>query len=226
MRLAYGAVQRSGTLEHVATSLAGRPAGRLDPPVLAGLRLGLYELLYLRGSPDHAVVDDVVELVKQSRSHGHGLVNAVLRRAAREGRDAARGAQRGYARGRRRQALSSRLDRATVVAGARSRAGLRPNGPRQRAERARAAREYARLRTRGGPRAARRSGPLRPADPRGAGRGGSPRPAGIPALARGRGHGQSRAAMLVARGRWPRGPASACSTCARAPAAKAPTSRL
>lgn len=87
MRLAYGAVQRSGTLEHVATSLAGRPAGRLDPVVLAGLRLGLYELLYLHGSPDHAVVDDVVELVKRSGSHGHGLVNAVLRRAAREGRE-------------------------------------------------------------------------------------------------------------------------------------------
>jgi 16S rRNA (cytosine967-C5)-methyltransferase len=85
MRLTYGAVQRSGTLEHVATGLAGRPAARFDPAVLAGLRLGLYELLYLRGSPDHAVVDDVVELVKRSGSHGHGLVNAVLRRAAREG---------------------------------------------------------------------------------------------------------------------------------------------
>src|SRR5277367_2387581 len=47
MRLAYGAVQRKGTLDHVIERLAGRPAERLDAPVLAALRLGLYELLYL-----------------------------------------------------------------------------------------------------------------------------------------------------------------------------------
>jgi 16S rRNA (cytosine967-C5)-methyltransferase len=60
--------------------------GRLDPSVLAALRLGLYELLYLDGAPDHAVVADAVELAKGARAGGgHGLVNAVLRRAAREG---------------------------------------------------------------------------------------------------------------------------------------------
>ena len=84
MRLAYGAVQRSGTLDHLIERLAERPVTRLDPPVLAALRLGLYELLYLRGAPDHAVVADVVELAKASGRGGHGLVNAVLRRALRE----------------------------------------------------------------------------------------------------------------------------------------------
>ena len=85
MRLAYGAVQRKGTLDHLIGRLAERPAGRLDPPVLAALRLGLYELLYLRGSPDYAVLADAVELAKAPGSAGHGLVNAVLRRATREG---------------------------------------------------------------------------------------------------------------------------------------------
>ncbi len=85
MRLAYGAVQRSGTLDHLIERLADRPVARLDPPVLAALRLGLYELLYLRGAPDHAVVADTVELAKTSGRGGHGLVNAVLRRAIREG---------------------------------------------------------------------------------------------------------------------------------------------
>jgi 16S rRNA (cytosine967-C5)-methyltransferase len=85
MRLAYGAVQRRGTLDHLIEMLAERPVARLDPPVLAALRLGLYELLYLRGAPDHAVVADVVELAKTSGRGGHGLVNAVLRRAIREG---------------------------------------------------------------------------------------------------------------------------------------------
>ncbi|HEY2181607.1 MAG TPA: 16S rRNA (cytosine(967)-C(5))-methyltransferase RsmB [Solirubrobacteraceae bacterium] len=85
MRLAYGAVQRKGTLDHLIERLAGRPVGRLDAPVLAALRLGLYELLYLSGAPDRAVVGDAVELAKAGGGRGHGLVNAVLRRAAREG---------------------------------------------------------------------------------------------------------------------------------------------
>ena len=85
MRLAYGAVQRAGTTDHLIRTLAGRPAERLDPPVLASLRLGLYELLYLQGAPDYAVVADAVELAKSRGRGGHGLVNAVLRRAAREG---------------------------------------------------------------------------------------------------------------------------------------------
>jgi 16S rRNA (cytosine967-C5)-methyltransferase len=85
MRLAFGAVQRKATLDHLIGQLAERPAARLDPPVLAALRLGLYELLYLSGSPDRAVVADAVELAKRHGRGGHGLVNAVLRRAAREG---------------------------------------------------------------------------------------------------------------------------------------------
>jgi 16S rRNA (cytosine967-C5)-methyltransferase len=84
MRLVYGTVQRRGTLDYVIERLAGRAPERLDAPLLAALRLGCYELLYLRGAPDHAVVADAVELAKGA-SRGHGLVNAVLRRAAREG---------------------------------------------------------------------------------------------------------------------------------------------
>jgi 16S rRNA (cytosine967-C5)-methyltransferase len=84
MRLAYGAVQRSGTLDCLIERLAGRPVRQLDAPLLAALRLGLYELLYLGGAPDRAVVDDAVELAKAG-GRGHGLVNAVLRRATREG---------------------------------------------------------------------------------------------------------------------------------------------
>jgi 16S rRNA (cytosine967-C5)-methyltransferase len=85
MRLAYGSVQRRGTLDHLIQKLADRPVGRLDQPVVAALRLGLYELLYLSGSPDYAVVDDAVELAKGASRAGSGVVNAVLRRAVREG---------------------------------------------------------------------------------------------------------------------------------------------
>jgi 16S rRNA (cytosine967-C5)-methyltransferase len=85
MRLAYGTVQRRLTLDHLLERFAARPTTQLDPPTLAALRLGLYELLYLSGAPDRAVVADAVELAKAARSAGHGLVNAVLRRAIREG---------------------------------------------------------------------------------------------------------------------------------------------
>ncbi len=85
MALAYGTVQRRATLDHVAAQLTDRRLERLDPPVLAVLRLGLYELLYMGGAAEHAAVNENVELAKQAQPHAAGLVNAVLRRGAREG---------------------------------------------------------------------------------------------------------------------------------------------
>ena len=85
MTLAYGAVQRRGTLDHVAGRLSSRPLERLDAPVLAALRLGLYQVLYLGGVADYAAVDESVELVKRARPGAAGLVNAILRRGAAEG---------------------------------------------------------------------------------------------------------------------------------------------
>lgn len=84
-RLAYGAVQRRATADAAIERLAGRSTRLLDPPLLAALRIGLYELLFAAGTPDHAAVDQAVELAKGAGAgHGAGLVNAVLRRAARE----------------------------------------------------------------------------------------------------------------------------------------------
>ncbi len=84
-RLAYGSVQRRGTSDVAIERLAGRSTRLLDPPVLAALRLGLYELLFADGTPDHAAVDQAVELTKGAgAAHASGLVNAVLRRAGRE----------------------------------------------------------------------------------------------------------------------------------------------
>jgi 16S rRNA (cytosine967-C5)-methyltransferase len=84
-QLAFGTVQRLNTLDHHIAALA-RPVHRLDPAVAAALRLGLFQLLFLDGVPDHAAVTESVELAKsEGRGRGgHRLVNAVLRRAARE----------------------------------------------------------------------------------------------------------------------------------------------
>jgi 16S rRNA (cytosine967-C5)-methyltransferase len=79
-RLAFGTIQRRRTLDAVIERLAG--SRRLDPPVRAALQVGLYQLLLMDGVPDHAAVDESVELAKRTR--GAGLVNAVLRRAVRE----------------------------------------------------------------------------------------------------------------------------------------------
>ena len=84
-RLAYGAVQRRGTADAAIERLANRSPNLLDPPVIAALRLGLYELLFADSTPDHAAVDQAVDLVKEAKvAHAAGLVNAVLRRAGRE----------------------------------------------------------------------------------------------------------------------------------------------
>jgi 16S rRNA (cytosine967-C5)-methyltransferase len=84
-RLAYGSVQRKGTSDAAIERLSGRAMRLLDPPVAAALRLGLYELLFADGTPDHAAVDQAVELVKIAKAaHASGFVNAILRRATRE----------------------------------------------------------------------------------------------------------------------------------------------
>jgi 16S rRNA (cytosine967-C5)-methyltransferase len=84
-RLAFGAVQRRGTSDAAIERLAERSPRLLDAPVIAALRLSLYELLFADATPDHAAVDQAVDLVKGTdAAHAAGLVNAVLRRATRE----------------------------------------------------------------------------------------------------------------------------------------------
>ena len=80
-RLAYGAVQRARTLDHAIETLGRRPVRKLDPPVLAALRLGAYQLGYVEGVPDYAAVNDSVELVRRARlERAVPFTNAVLRR--------------------------------------------------------------------------------------------------------------------------------------------------
>jgi 16S rRNA (cytosine967-C5)-methyltransferase len=83
MHLAYGAVQRSATLDSVTRRLTGRSPRRLHPAARAALRLGLLQILFMNGVADHAAVNESVELAKVAGAAA-GLVNAVLRRAVRE----------------------------------------------------------------------------------------------------------------------------------------------
>lgn len=85
-QLSYGAVQRRATLDHLIATFAGRPPEELEAPVLAALRLGIFQLAFLDRVPAHAAVGESVQLAKEDSRGGSGLVNAVLRRAAREAR--------------------------------------------------------------------------------------------------------------------------------------------
>jgi 16S rRNA (cytosine967-C5)-methyltransferase len=78
-RLAFGTVQRLGTLDWIIERHVDR---KLDPQVRAALQLGLYQLLYTDVAP-HAAVAESVELAKPSP--GAKLVNAVLRTVQRQG---------------------------------------------------------------------------------------------------------------------------------------------
>jgi len=80
-QLAFGTVQRVRTLDHAIETLGKRPVAKLDPPVLAALRLGAYQLGFLGGVPRYAAVNESVELVRRARlERAVPFTNAVLRR--------------------------------------------------------------------------------------------------------------------------------------------------
>jgi 16S rRNA (cytosine967-C5)-methyltransferase len=82
-QIAYGTVQRARTLDHAIDRLGRRPVRKLDPPVLAALRIGAYQLGYLGGVPPYAVVNESVALVRAARlERAVAFTNAVLRRLA------------------------------------------------------------------------------------------------------------------------------------------------
>lgn len=83
--LGFGTLRLRGLLDAVLAKCVDRELSRIEPPVLDVLRLGTYQLLFMR-VPSHAAVATSVELVKRvTRNNAAGLVNAVLRKiAARE----------------------------------------------------------------------------------------------------------------------------------------------
>ncbi len=84
--LASTVLRRLGTLRHIIGGLAGRGLPPDAPSVETALLVGAAQLLFL-GVPDHAAVDLSVRLVQEDRRGARysGLVNALLRRVAREG---------------------------------------------------------------------------------------------------------------------------------------------
>jgi 16S rRNA (cytosine967-C5)-methyltransferase len=80
-----GALRWQRALDHLVEQFAKRPLAKIDPAVLAILRLSLFQLLHLDRVPAAAVVDDAVSLTRAARkSSASGFVNAVLRSLLRQ----------------------------------------------------------------------------------------------------------------------------------------------
>jgi 16S rRNA (cytosine967-C5)-methyltransferase len=82
--LVYGSLRREGELDVVIVHAGKRNLDSLQAEVVTLLRLGVYQMLYLR-IPDHAAVDETVNLAKDLSLHrAAGLINAVLRNVSRQ----------------------------------------------------------------------------------------------------------------------------------------------
>ena len=79
----YGTIERKNTLDHCLEKFLRKPIMKLDAPVRAILRAGLYQAQYMKSVPVHAAVNESVALCRRmGKASAAGLVNAVLRRAA------------------------------------------------------------------------------------------------------------------------------------------------
>ena len=81
-------LRRLGTLRHLLGSFLEEGLPAQAPRVETALLIGAAQILFLE-VPDHAAVDLAVRLAREDRMalHFAGLINAVLRRIAREGKE-------------------------------------------------------------------------------------------------------------------------------------------
>lgn len=81
--LVYGVIEKRLTLDHAIASLSSRPVGEIDLSTRNLLRMGIYQLAFMDRIPDHAAVNETVDLATKRTK---GFVNAVLRAFLRNGK--------------------------------------------------------------------------------------------------------------------------------------------
>ena len=78
--IVMGVLRWRSVLDHYIAHFSFSPLPKLDMEVLTALRMGAYQIKFLRVAP-HAAVNETVELVKQARKmSAAGLANAVMRK--------------------------------------------------------------------------------------------------------------------------------------------------
>ena len=83
--ITFGTLRRRGELDALIGQYSKRDVEKLDPAVRIALEIALYQLRFHNRVPDHAAVNDSVELVRRAgKASAASFVNAVLRRAIRE----------------------------------------------------------------------------------------------------------------------------------------------
>jgi 16S rRNA (cytosine967-C5)-methyltransferase len=80
--LTRGVTERRLTLDYIINSLSSLPPSKIDADARNILRLGIYQLAFMDGIPNHAAVNECVNLC---RKRSKGFVNAVLRNFIRGG---------------------------------------------------------------------------------------------------------------------------------------------
>ncbi len=85
--MVLGTLAWRGRLDFEIERLASRPLAKIDAAVLEILRLGLFQLRHLDRVPKHAAVDTAVTIATSERRtrDASGFINAVLRKATRQG---------------------------------------------------------------------------------------------------------------------------------------------
>ncbi len=75
-----GVTERRITIDYIIDSVARTKTSRQDSMIRSVLRMAVYELVFEDGIPQHAAVNEAVELVKRSKHRElSGFVNGVLR---------------------------------------------------------------------------------------------------------------------------------------------------
>lgn len=82
--LVYGTISRKLTLDYWLSQLVAKGLGKLQPWVHQLLRMSLYQLIWLDRIPEHAAVNEAVNIAKKKGHQGiSGMVNGVLRNVLR-----------------------------------------------------------------------------------------------------------------------------------------------
>lgn len=80
-----GILRRRSYLDFLIAEFSSVPLEDLELYFKNVLRLGIYDLLFMDGTPDHAAINEPVEIAKNKISSRSGdMVNAILRRVQRE----------------------------------------------------------------------------------------------------------------------------------------------
>jgi len=89
--LCYGVMQWKLRLDSSISRFSSVKLKKLSPYVLSLLRMGLYQLFFMDKIPASAAVNESVALAGRYAKQSRGFVNAILRRAVREGEQLPKG---------------------------------------------------------------------------------------------------------------------------------------